>query len=596
MTGRTRITAILVSSACLFPATAGAQQRVEPVPGLTDPPDAIVAGPDGAMWASVEANPGRVARITTAGEVTQQGVGGIGGFPVNRHPSHLVSHGGALWFVTSGAPSSFGRLTVLSPFTGFSLVYGRPTALADGPDGALWMTVDAGPAQPDAITRFTPDPRNEMTRTLQGQTEPRQPISGPDGALWFMEADRLGRITPSGMLSYRAIGGAALTALAADSTDLWYAQGNSVRRLDETTTYDIGSPTSALAAGPDGAMWAATQHGVVRIAAGEEPTTVPIDATPLALAAGPDGRLWVALDRDPYLVKITVPPAIADIAQDDAAVSARVDPNGLTTTVKAELRQADGSWNEISRAQIDVTATVRLRLPEDLGPGDHLVRITATNAAGSTSSRPLTISVPEPIATATPVPTASPTPTPTVTPASAPGPVEGKSVEVEVVSGEVSYRVPPESTYTALEGSVTLPLGVLLDTTDGKVRVASQVDGAPQTGTFNGGKFTVTQTSTGMTELALAGPLDCSASERASISAKPKKKKKRSLWGKDSGGSFRTRGNGSVATVRGTEWRTEDTCAGTTIYVRKGAVSVWPRRGGLSKLLHAGQRLFSPRP
>ena len=87
------------------------------------------------------------------------------------------------------------------------------------------------------------------------------------------------------------------------------------------------------------------------------------------------------------------------------------------------------------------------------------------------------------------------------------------------MSGTVSYRVPPATTYTELTGTATLPLGVLLDTTDGKVRVTSQVDGAPQAATFHGGKFSVTQTSTGMTEMALAGALDCSASERAGISA-----------------------------------------------------------------------------
>jgi hypothetical protein len=161
----------------------------------------------------------------------------------------------------------------------------------------------------------------------------------------------------------------------------------------------------------------------------------------------------------------------------------------------------------------------------------------------------------------------------------------------------VSYRTPSSTTYTPLRGTATLPLGVLLDTSAGTVRVTSQVDGSTQAGSFTGGKFSITQTSTGMTELALAGALDCSAKERAaSASAATKKKKKRLLWGKDTGGSFRTRGNGSVATVRGTEWRTEDTCAGTTIYVRHGVVSVWPRRGGLSTLVRAGQRLFSPRP
>jgi len=43
-------------------------------------------------------------------------------------------------------------------------------------------------------------------------------------------------------------------------------------------------------------------------------------------------------------------------------------------------------------------------------------------------------------------------------------------------------------------------------------------------------------------------------------------------------------------------WRTVDTCAGTTVHVREGAVSVWPRRGGRSRLVRAGQRFFAPRP
>ena len=73
--------------------------------------------------------------------------------------------------------------------------------------------------------------------------------------------------------------------------------------------------------------------------------------------------------------------------------------------------------------------------------------------------------------------------------------------------GSVEYRVPPSRRYVKLTGSATLPLGVLLDTENGAVRLTSTVDGKPQAGTFSGGKFTVTQTATGMTELALAGPL-----------------------------------------------------------------------------------------
>ena len=99
-----------------------------------------------------------------------------------------------------------------------------------------------------------------------------------------------------------------------------------------------------------------------------------------------------------------------------------------------------------------------------------------------------------------------------------------------------------------------------------------------------------------MTEMALAGALELQRVRAGRRLRQARRRREAPLWGKDSGGAFRTRGNGSVATVRGTEWRTEDTCAGTTVYVREGAVSVWPRRGGRSKLVRAGQRLFTPRP
>ena len=48
----------------------------------------------------------------------------------------------------------------------------------------------------------------------------------------------------------------------------------------------------------------------------------------------------------------------------------------------------------------------------------------------------------------------------------------------------------------------------------------------------------------------------------------------RTLWGKDSKGKYRTHGRNSVATVRGTQWMTRETCAGTLTRVTEGAVAV----------------------
>ena len=73
------------------------------------------------------------------------------------------------------------------------------------------------------------------------------------------------------------------------------------------------------------------------------------------------------------------------------------------------------------------------------------------------------------------------------------------------------------------------------------------------------------------TELTLTEALAaCSSRARASQSKKPKSRR---LWG-DGKGKFRTKGRYAAATVRGTRWLTQDTCAGTLIRVTQGTVNV----------------------
>jgi hypothetical protein len=54
-------------------------------------------------------------------------------------------------------------------------------------------------------------------------------------------------------------------------------------------------------------------------------------------------------------------------------------------------------------------------------------------------------------------------------------------------------------------------------------------------------------------------------------------------------GKYRTHGRNSVATVRGTEWTTTETCAGTRTRVIKGAVSVLDKRSRRSRIVRAGR-------
>ena len=88
---------------------------------------------------------------------------------------------------------------------------------------------------------------------------------------------------------------------------------------------------------------------------------------------------------------------------------------------------------------------------------------------------------------------------------------------------------------------------------------------------FYDGIFKVTQKG-GVTDLALVEPLAPCPKQKGgkAAAAKPKKRK---LWG-DGKGKFRTEGKYAAATVRGTKWLVEDSCAGTKTTVAVGVVEV----------------------
>jgi hypothetical protein len=152
-------------------------------------------------------------------------------------------------------------------------------------------------------------------------------------------------------------------------------------------------------------------------------------------------------------------------------------------------------------------------------------------------------------------------------------PVFHKSVGVKLVSGRVGIRRPGSKQDVDLTGSDVIPLGSTIDAEHGALMLSSvpRAGAAPQTAKFYEGVFKVTQ-SGGTTVLALAQPLASCRARGASAAAK-KKPSKRHLWG-DGKGAFRTSGKYSSATVRGTKWLVQDSCAGTLTRVVRGSVKV----------------------
>src|SRR3954447_9670557 len=66
----------------------------------------------------------------------------------------------------------------------------------------------------------------------------------------------------------------------------------------------------------------------------------------------------------------------------------------------------------------------------------------------------------------------------------------------------------------------------------------------------------------------------------------------RKLWAHVKG-RFRTRGRHGAATVRGTTWLTQDSCAGTLVAVRHGLVAVRDLTRRRTFMVPAGHRHFS---
>ena len=191
----------------------------------------------------------------------------------------------------------------------------------------------------------------------------------------------------------------------------------------------------------------------------------------------------------------------------------------------------------------------------------------------------------------------------TVTFAPLPPPVPGKSVNVQVVSGQVLIKPPgsgraratgPAKGFVPLTGPLQIPVGSQLDTSKGRVALTSAADTGgtkTQTSDFYQGIFQVKQSvpkkkpkkpKALVTDLVMKGEIPRSQcaplkGARSAADAATKKKGPKAVLGKLWGngkGKFRTNGKYSAATVRGTIWLVQDRCEGTLTKVTRGTVQV----------------------
>ena len=181
-----------------------------------------------------------------------------------------------------------------------------------------------------------------------------------------------------------------------------------------------------------------------------------------------------------------------------------------------------------------------------------------------------------------------------------PKPRTGKTVVVERAKGTVFLQKRGSSKRTRLGAARSVPVGSMIDATRGTVELTSTKNRSGskrQRAVFYDGAFRVTQKRAArpVTDLTLVGG---DFSSCAGAAAKPgvfgvtaSRRARRRLWGRGKG-RFRTRGRRASATVRGTTWKTEDSCAGTETFNRSGRVQTNANEVDLEKLLEPGQSII----
>ena len=498
---------------------------------------------------------------------------------------------------------------LLEPLTG-AIYHAGHCQLAGLPDGfgaedvpskgSVACTVEPGDAPSARYMAFTP-----LT------------TSGPIGAPSFVEGEYSGvwaSINREGLQFPNAV---------AASTDQENAMGLSwpidlegersshhEGTLSFTTTISPWSPptSSAIAAAclPSGQV-------PVTVAAVDGPAavdfvlngvagSVPTNATGQAAIAVPPGQdtleYWgvdEAGDQEEahHLLGLTVAsggPGLT-ISSDQGRSSYNLGETGSVTVAAS----GPGLTSNPSASHVPISTTT---------PGTYTVTRSAAAACGTT--------------------TASFTYTVASTPAPLPPPVLGQTVNVAPVSGKVLVALPatghaslagtPEEAFASaskglkfvpLTQARQLPVGSTLEATGGKAMIttATATKGKTQSGEFGAGIFKLLQNrkQKGLTEMNIidnrsSKQVCASVGKKAQTASKHLSAKTLGRLNGSGHGNFRTNGQESAATVRGTVWSVTNQCDGTLTKVTRGVVSVRDFRTRKTVTLFAGQSFLARAP
>ncbi|MDA0161236.1 hypothetical protein OM076_13235 [Solirubrobacter ginsenosidimutans] len=437
-----------------------------------------------------------------------------------------------------------------------------------------WTSIDGGVTFPSQ-------------RVAGGNVPNAESVSGPnDSVLVVTNADFRG-----GLLESVPLTGGTPTTTFATLYDTSRPYNGTVGMIDGTTPLALFADLNS-----QGAFRRYTGTGDVNSEANWTPSTDVGFVSYPRLAGGPSGLFMISGDESSGLFVrrfdgTTFGPRVALTSTGDASeMFLTQDPAGRLQAVWSS-NLADG-FHVVHAVSDDGvnwrSGTVSVQTDDEPGA----MRIAAAPdhvGVAAWSSRVATGSEIRVASTGPDAPVdAAPPPAPT--PVAPPVPVFGKTVVLRPVSGKVRVRLKGSKTFVDLTTIDDVPFGSTVDTKRGRVELASVPSraGALQKIQLYDGQFSLAQKGS-VTEFALNEPLAACGKRSRVAAAKPKSRK---LWG-DGKGKFRTKGQYSAATVRGTRWLVQDSCAGTLTQVKQGSVLV--TAGKKRIVLRAGKRYLARR-
>ena len=232
----------------------------------------------------------------------------------------------------------------------------QPWGIASGPDGAIWFTEGQKIGRITTSGTITEYPAPSGTNYLNAIA------AGPDNALWFVtgQGSKIGRITTSGVITtYSAANGGdvnnqIMSIVVGGDGALWFTEAfaNKIGRITTAgvvTEYPApGSQPWVIVSGPDGALWftETTDIGRITTAGVTSKYTVPTsNSLPWGIAVGPDNNMWFTEEKGGKIGKITKAGVITEFPVN----STGNDLSGITTGPDGTLWFSDSGANKIGQ-------------------------------------------------------------------------------------------------------------------------------------------------------------------------------------------------------------------------------------------------------